>query len=162
MADLAERLRELDLSGIALITGPDGVEFEECFGLADRAAGIPVTPATRFGLASVTKMFTAVTVATLGVDVAAPVVCAAAAGAAALDAAAGRDRAPLLSHTSHIADYAEEEGPDPVEYETLWTDRPCYRFERRPTSCRCSPIVRRTGRPAAGSTTPMPASSCSG
>jgi CubicO group peptidase (beta-lactamase class C family) len=36
----------------------------------------------------------------------------------------------LLCHTSHIADYAEEEGPDPVEYETLWTDRPCYRFER--------------------------------
>ena len=66
MADLAERLRELDLSGIAVITGPGGVEFEECFGLADRAAGIPVTPATRFGLASVTKMFTAVTVATLG------------------------------------------------------------------------------------------------
>ena len=130
MADLAERLRELDLSGIAQITGPDGVEFEECFGLADRAAGIPVTPATRFGLASVTKMFTAVTVATLGVDVAAPVV-----------ALLPPDRRPstlrpdvtvhhLLSHTSHIADYAEEEGPDPVEYETLWTDRPCYRFER--------------------------------
>src|SRR6185312_7611659 len=30
MADLAERLRELDLSGIAQITGPNGVEFEEC------------------------------------------------------------------------------------------------------------------------------------
>jgi len=109
MADLAERLRELDLSGIALITGPDGVEFEECFGLADRAAGIPVTPATRFGLASVTKMFTAVTVATLGVDVAAPVV-----------ALLPPDRRPstlrpdvtvhhLLSHTSGIADYCEED-----------------------------------------------------
>src|SRR6185437_15667301 len=32
----------------------------------------------------------------------------------------------LLSHTSHIGDYAEEEGPDPLEYETLWFDRPCY------------------------------------
>ena len=49
MADLAERLLELDLSGIALITGPTGVEFEECFGLADRAAGIPVTPAPGSG-----------------------------------------------------------------------------------------------------------------
>ena len=44
MGDLAARLRELDLSGIAVITGPGGVEFEECFGLADRAAGIPITP----------------------------------------------------------------------------------------------------------------------
>lgn len=130
MGDLAERLRELDLSGIAVITGPDGVEIEECYGLADRANGIPNTPATRFGLASVTKMFTAVTVATLGVDFAAPVV-----------ALLPPERRPstlrpdvtvhhLLCHTSHIADYAEEIGPEPVEYETLWTDRPCYRFER--------------------------------
>ena len=37
--------------------------FEGCYGLADRACGVPVTPATRFGLASVTKMFTAVAVA---------------------------------------------------------------------------------------------------
>jgi CubicO group peptidase (beta-lactamase class C family) len=36
----------------------------------------------------------------------------------------------LLTHTSGIADYAEEEWPDPVDYATLWTDRPCYRMER--------------------------------
>ena len=130
MRNLTAALRELDVSGIAVITGPAGVEFEACMGLADRAAGIPVTPATRFGLASLTKMFTAVTVATLGVDPAAPVV-----------SLLPPERRPstlrpdvtvhhLLCHTSHIADYAEEEGPDPVEYETLWIDRPCYRFER--------------------------------
>jgi CubicO group peptidase (beta-lactamase class C family) len=104
MADLSARLRELELSGIAVITGPGGVEFEECFGLADRAAGIPITPATRFGLASVTKMFTAATVAILGVDVDAPVV-----------SLLPPERRPstlrpdvtvhhLLCHTSHIAD----------------------------------------------------------
>jgi CubicO group peptidase (beta-lactamase class C family) len=130
MGDLTERVRELDLSGIAVITGPGGVEFEECFGLADRANGIPNTPATRFGLASVTKMFTAVAVASLGVDFAAPVL-----------SLLPPERRPstlrpdvtvhhLLCHTSQIADYAEEIGPDPVEYETLWTDRPCYRFEQ--------------------------------
>jgi CubicO group peptidase (beta-lactamase class C family) len=89
-----------------------------------------VTPATRFGLASVTKMLTAVTVLALGVDPAAPAV-----------SLLPPERRPatlrpdvtvhhLLCHTSHIADYAEEEGPDPVEYETLWLDRPCYRYER--------------------------------
>jgi CubicO group peptidase (beta-lactamase class C family) len=130
MGDLTARLRELDVSGIAVITGPDGVEFSACLGLADRAAGTPVTPATRFGLASLTKMFTAVTVVTLGVDVAAPV-------ASLLPP----ERRPatlrpdvtvhhLLCHTSQIADYAEEEWPDPVEYATLWIDRPCYRYER--------------------------------
>jgi CubicO group peptidase (beta-lactamase class C family) len=130
MRELAKRLRDLELSGIAVIAGPRGVELEECMGLADRAVGIPVTPATRFGLASLTKMFTAVTVATLGVDFAAPVV-----------SLLPPERRPstlrpdvtvhhLLCHTSHIADYAEEDGPEPVAYETLWTDRPCYRYEQ--------------------------------
>jgi CubicO group peptidase (beta-lactamase class C family) len=130
MADLDAALAELELSGIAAITGPDGVEFARCSGLADRAAGLPNTPATRFGLASVTKMFTAATVLTLGVDTAAPVV-----------SLLPPQRRPstlrpdvtvhhLLSHTSRIADYAEEEGPEEIDYAQLWTDRPCYRMER--------------------------------
>ena len=36
----------------------------------------------------------------------------------------------LLSHTSHIADYAEEEYPVVVDYETIWLDRPVHRYER--------------------------------
>jgi CubicO group peptidase (beta-lactamase class C family) len=36
----------------------------------------------------------------------------------------------LLTHTSGIADYAEEEGPDELDYSALWTDLPCYRMER--------------------------------
>jgi hypothetical protein len=40
--------------------------LETCIGYADRPGErIPVTPATRFGIASVTKMFTACTVASL-------------------------------------------------------------------------------------------------
>ncbi|HST64913.1 MAG TPA: serine hydrolase domain-containing protein [Mycobacteriales bacterium] len=131
MGDLGGALRELGLSGIATIRGPGGtVEYEECFGLADRAAGTPNTPSTRFALASVTKMFTAATVLRLGVDPAAPVV-----------SLLPPERRPatlrpdvtvhhLLSHTSHIADYAEEEGPVVVDYEEIWVDHPCYRFER--------------------------------
>jgi CubicO group peptidase (beta-lactamase class C family) len=130
MADLESALAELELSGIAVITGPDGVEFERCYGMADRAAGAPNTPSTRFALASVTKMFTAATVLRLGIDPAAPVV-----------SLLPRERRPatlrpdvtvhhLLSHTSHLADYAEEEGPEELDYAEIWTDRPCYRFER--------------------------------
>jgi CubicO group peptidase (beta-lactamase class C family) len=131
MADLSAALRELDLSGIAAVTGPGGaVEFEECFGLADRAAGVPNGAATRFGIASVTKMFTAACVLRLGVDVSAPVV-----------SLLPPERRPatlrddvtvhhLLSHTSHLADYAEEDGPEALDYAAIWADRPCYAFER--------------------------------
>jgi CubicO group peptidase (beta-lactamase class C family) len=131
MGDLTGALRDLGLSGVATIRGPGGaVEFEQCFGLADRAAVVPVTPATRFATASVTKMFTAAAVLRLGVDVTAPVV-----------SLLPPERRPatlrpdvtvhhLLSHTSHIADYAEEEGPEEVDYAQIWLDHPCYRFER--------------------------------
>ena len=131
MGDLSGGLRELGLSGVAAIRGPGGmVEFEECFGYADRAAELPNTPSTRFALASASKMFTAATVLRLGIDPAAPVV-----------SLVPPERRPaslrpdvtvhhLLSHTSHLFDYAEEEGPEEVDYATLWIDRPCYRYER--------------------------------
>ncbi len=126
-----------DLSGVALITRRGTTEFEGCYGLANRTDAVPTRPATRFGLASVTKMFTAVAVADLVqrglvgfhtpvVDVLPP------------------DRRPstlhpdvtvhhLLTHTSGIADYYEEEeqdGIEPPDYGDLWTHRPCYRMLR--------------------------------
>ncbi len=138
LTQLDTRLRELaetrDYSGVARITGPDGVVFEGCYGLASRAWGAPVTPATRFGLASFSKMFTAVALldqvragrATVGsrvVDLLPP------------------ERRPatlrpevtlehLLLHTSGLADYAEEEGDEAVDYAELWVDRPVQRFRR--------------------------------
>ena len=131
MGDLAGALRELGLSGVAAIRGPGGVvEFEECIGLADRAAGTPNTPSTRFAVASVTKMFTAAAVLRLGVDPAAPV-----------ESLLPPERRPatlrpdvtvhhLLCHTSQLADYAEEEDPEEVDYAEIWVEHPCYRFER--------------------------------
>lgn len=123
-------LRSWDLSGIARVVGPAGIAFEGCYGLADRSWGVPVRPSTRFGLASLTKMFTAVTTVAVVPD---PMV--------AVVSLLPADRRPatlrpdvtvhhLLTHTSGIADYAEEEGPEEVDYATLWTDLPCYRMER--------------------------------
>jgi CubicO group peptidase (beta-lactamase class C family) len=128
---------ERDLSAAVLVTQAGRTVFEGCYGAADRGSGAPVTPRTRFGLASLTKMFTAVAVADLVgagrlgfhdpvVDLLPP------------------DRRPstlrpdvtvhhLLCHTSGIADYAEEDEASPgyvPDYAALWTHRPVYRMER--------------------------------
>ena len=55
---LATMAKERDLSGTVLLTRAGETLFEECYGLADRAADLRITPRTRFALASVTKLFT--------------------------------------------------------------------------------------------------------
>lgn len=58
----ASALEESGAPGLALsLFTPEGVLFERGFGLRDREAGLPVTPDTIFGVASVTKSFTALT-----------------------------------------------------------------------------------------------------
>lgn len=129
--------RDRDLSGSFLVTAGGETVFEHCCGYADRAARSPVTPATRFGLASLSKMFTAVTVADL-----------VASGQVSFDARVvdllPSVRRPstllpevtvhhLLCHTSGIADYAEEDehSPEHVEdYGSLWDELPSYRMQR--------------------------------
>jgi CubicO group peptidase (beta-lactamase class C family) len=129
--------RERDLSGAILMTHAGSTVLERCYGLADRAAGIPITQETRFGLASVTKMFTAVAIAE----------CVSAAllrfDDAVVDVLPAQRRPAtlrgdvtvhhLLTHSSGIADYAEEdpESPGYVEdYGALWDERPSYRMLR--------------------------------
>jgi CubicO group peptidase (beta-lactamase class C family) len=129
--------RERDLSGAVLVTRGGETLFEGCYGLADRAAGLPVTPDTRFALASLTKMFTAVAVAGL-VDE----------GSLAYETPVVEllppERRPatllpevrihhLLCHTSGIADYAEEDEDSPFyveDYGSLWVEVPTYSVER--------------------------------
>jgi CubicO group peptidase (beta-lactamase class C family) len=128
--ELDAQLRELaatdQLSGVALITRGGEVIFEGAYGWASRAWGVPMRPDMRFDCASITKLFTAV--ATLQrVD----------AGDFSLDTSAidflgltGTTISPdvtvrhLLTHTSGIADDADEE--DGERYEDLWVDRPSY------------------------------------
>lgn len=129
--------QERDLSGSVLATRGQAVLFERGYGYADRAAGLLVTPATRFGLASVTKMFTAVAVAELvaqGTVTFETSVCS----------VLPPDRRPstllpsvtlhhLLCHTSGIADYCEEDEDSPAyleDYGTLWEQRPTYSVQR--------------------------------
>jgi CubicO group peptidase (beta-lactamase class C family) len=134
---LREWERARDLSGTVLVTEDGQTLLEACFGHADRANRVPVTPATRFGLASVTKMFTAVAT----VDLVAQ-------GRLELTTrivdVLPEPRRPttlspevtvhhLLCHSSGIADYFEEEPPDgsdETDYADLWVQRPSYSMQR--------------------------------
>lgn len=126
-----------DLSGSFLLTAGGEPVLEHCCGYADRAAHTPVTPVTRLGLASLTKMFTAVTVTDL---VAAGDLTF---GTRVVDVLpAGRRPSTLLPevtvhhllcHTSGIADYCEEDENSPgyvEDYGSLWREVPTYRMER--------------------------------
>ncbi|ROR72038.1 serine hydrolase domain-containing protein [Bogoriella caseilytica] len=115
-----------EFSGRVLVTQGEQVLADAAFGLASRRWGTPVTTTIRFDTASITKLFTAVAVLQQ-VD----------AGALALD-----DRIHdhvdlsgtaipeqvtlhhLLSHTSGIADDADEEAGE--SYEAIWENKPNY------------------------------------
>jgi CubicO group peptidase (beta-lactamase class C family) len=113
-------------SGVVLIGRPGETLFSGAYGLASRRWRVPVSMSTRFDIASVTKLFTSVAALQL-VDE----------GRLALDQPvtgvvdlAGTTISPavtlrhLLTHTSGIADDADEEAGE--DYAALWVDRPCY------------------------------------
>ena len=100
-----------EFSGVLSLRRGDAVLGEWAVGLADRTAESAITPQTRFGLASGTKTFTAVTVLSLVAD-----------GTLTLETPARAvlgDDLPLiaddvtidhlLTHTSGIGDYLDEE-----------------------------------------------------
>jgi CubicO group peptidase (beta-lactamase class C family) len=124
-------LEDADFSGIVHVVGDDDeAPLTIVRGLADRAAGLPIHPGTRFGVASITKMLTGLTIARLvdrGVlryeDLLVDLV--------------GEDLRPrdldarvslhhLLTHTSGVADYFDESGD--ALFEALWEDVPATRI----------------------------------
>jgi CubicO group peptidase (beta-lactamase class C family) len=136
-ATLAAWELDRDLSGCCLVTRGGDTLFEGAWGFAHLVARVPNTAATRFGLASVTKMFTAVVVATLVRDrrlaFETPVVDVLPAHLRPTTLAADVSVHHLLCHTSGIADYAEEDESSPgyvEDYAALWTERPSYSIER--------------------------------
>ncbi len=59
-AALAKRIKEDEYTGVAVcIRGPEGVMFEKAFGLRNVAENLPVNMDTVFGIASLSKSFTA-------------------------------------------------------------------------------------------------------
>ena len=123
-------LRELEaadrFSGVVGVMQGDRELLLDAFGYANRAWSIPTTVETRFDTASITKLFTAVATLQLVEQ-----------GAFALDTSVigylglkGSGISPavtpyhLLTHTSGIADDADEEAGE--RYEDLFLDRPNY------------------------------------
>lgn len=125
------------LSGAMLLTHGGERVFETCVGYADRATRTPVTPATRFGIASVTKMFTACAVVDLVreglVTFETPVVDVLPPGRRPSTLLPAVTVHHLLCHTSGIADYCEEDEDSPAhvaDYASLWSDRASYAMTR--------------------------------
>ena len=128
---------EQGFSGSVLVTRGEQVLLEFCGGLADRASGTPIHPGTRFELASLSKPFTAAAVLScvrdglLSVDDRVVDVLPAERRPRTLDPAVTVHH--LLTHTSGIGDYAEEDEGTAhyvADYGSLWEDRPMYRMER--------------------------------
>ena len=124
-------------SGRVLVTQGDRTLLEHASGLADRGNARPVHAGTRFGLASLSKPFTAAAVLSCVRD------GLLATGDRVVDVLPAERRPRtmaaqvtihhLLTHTSGIGDYAEEDEDLPgyvADYGSLWRDRPTYRMER--------------------------------
>ena len=128
---------EGDLSGTVLVTVGDATVLHACHGLANRSAGVPVMKRTRFGVASLSKMFTAAAVLSALDDADVDVHTRVAdllperRRPSTLDPAVNVHH--LLTHTSGIGDYAEEDETLPgyvADYASIWSDRPNYRMRR--------------------------------
>lgn len=134
---LEELVTEQGFSGNVLVTRGAHPLLEFSGGLAERSTGTPVHLGTRFELASLSKPFTAAAVLTCVRDgLLSPAdlvtdVLPAERRPRTLDPAVTVHH--LLTHTSGIGDYAEEDEGSPhyvADYGSLWVDRPMYRMER--------------------------------
>ena len=146
-----ERARRDAFSGVALITQGPTQLFAGAYGYASRSRSVPTTLATRFDIASVTKLFTAVATLQLiergALTFDTPVVEML--GLQGTTIAPAVTVSHLLTHTSGIADDADEERGE--EYADLWTARPNYAVRQtRETSSPNSPSNPRTSRRVRG------------
>ena len=121
-AAIAAALAPVEFSGVVTVLGPDGPLAEVAMGDADRANHLPNRPGTRFAIASIGKLFTAValvrlldrgrgSLATRVVDV-----LPAERRPRTLDERVTLEH--LLTHTSGMADYVDEVAGE--RFEDLW------------------------------------------
>jgi CubicO group peptidase (beta-lactamase class C family) len=123
---LSARAAADEFSGVVLIRRGEQTVFSGAYGWASRRWAVPNTLATRFDTASITKLFTSVAALRLvdegRLDLDEPIT--------EIVDLTGTMISPevtvrhLLTHTSGIADDADEEAGE--SYEALWVDKPVY------------------------------------
>lgn len=123
---LRGRADQDEYSGAVLVQRKSEMIFAGAYGPASRRWPVPNTMATRFDIASMTKLFTGVAALQLAgdgrLDLDAPITSIVdLAGTTISPAVTVRH---LLNHTSGLADDADEEAGE--EYEALWVDKPVY------------------------------------
>ncbi|MFC3452025.1 serine hydrolase domain-containing protein [Amycolatopsis speibonae] len=123
---LTERAGEDRFSGVVLIRRGDETLFERGYGLASRRWSVPNAPDVRYDTASITKVVTSIAALRLvdegRLDLDRPIGEIIDLGGTAI--ATGATTRQLLTHTSGIADDADEEAGE--SYEALWVDKPVY------------------------------------
>jgi CubicO group peptidase (beta-lactamase class C family) len=125
-AILTRLAADAGFSGAVMVTRGDEPLFASAYGYANRAWQVPCTLETRFDTASVTKLFTAVATLQL-VERGAFGLDTSVIGYLELEGttiSAAVTPYHLLTHTSGIADDADEEAGE--RYEDLWVSQPNY------------------------------------
>lgn len=137
--------------------------FSYAGGIAHRGHGVPVTGSTRFTVASVTKMVTAATALRLvergevRLDQPLTEVLPAEHQTSALTGAHTLHH--LLSHTSGLPNYHDDEAVTWDSFLSCWDRIPCQRARVRLTCCRCSATCRRWRGRVSDLRTPTPTTS---
>jgi CubicO group peptidase (beta-lactamase class C family) len=115
-----------EFSGVVLMSRAGATVFSGAYGWASRRWRVPVTAETRFDTASIGKVFTAVAALQLvdqgRLDLEMPITEVVDLSGTTISSAVRLRH--LLTHTSGIADDADEEAGE--DYAELWLDRPCY------------------------------------
>jgi CubicO group peptidase (beta-lactamase class C family) len=121
-------IADTDFSGVVLVREGARVVFERSAGLASRRWGVPNSADIRFDTASITKLFTSVAVLQQvekgELDLELPIHHYVDLEGTRIPV--GVNLLQLLTHTSGIADDADEEAGE--SYEALFADVPNYRF----------------------------------
>ncbi|WP_226683035.1 serine hydrolase domain-containing protein [Sutcliffiella horikoshii] len=123
---LAEKVGELDFSGVIHVENRTGMIHTSAHGFSNRAESIPNTTNTRFGIASGCKLFTAIAICQL---VESGSISFQSKLSSLLDQTFPLFHEEvtvhhLLTHSSGIPDYFDEEVMD--DFEELWVKNPMY------------------------------------
>ena len=128
---LDDRANQHLFSGVVLVRSGDEVLFEHAAGLAHRGHGVPVTSETRFQVASVTKMITAAAALRLVEDRALSLSLPLTGSLPPEYRPAGLDDRHtlhhLLSHTSGLANYHDDEDETWASFTSAWDRVPVHR-----------------------------------